>query len=108
MATDVHIGCTLHSGALTQEVEVTYKIDKKVLKDSNGVDARIKAINPTKDFSVKGHGALTVSVGIGATAIGIIAGGVAVIEQIKVMEKNDDFDGWSYSGSHHPNAQSVT
>lgn len=106
MATDVHIGITLHAGALTQEVEVTYRSEKKILKDSVGVDARIKGINPTKAFSVKGHGSLTASVGTGSSSgIFTISGGVTFIDEIKVTEKNDDWDGWSYSGTHHPNAQ---
>jgi hypothetical protein len=108
MATDVHIGITLHSGALIQEVEVTSQIEPKILKDSQGVDARIKPINPTKQFSVKGHGSLTASVGSGSSQLSNVAGGVTIIREVKYTEKNDDFDGWSYSGSNHPSAQLVT
>lgn len=108
MATDVHIGCTLHAGALTEEVEITQNIEEKVLKDHLGVNARVKAINPTKDFSVKGHGTLTATLGIGSAGISSITTGISVIKQIKYTEKHDDYDGWTYNGTNHPSAQSVT
>lgn len=106
-ATDVKFGITKHAGALIESVEVTNKKDKKVLKGSNGEDARVKGYNPTKSFSVKGHGSLTVAPGIGASGITGITGGVTFIDEVKETEANEDFDGWDYSGTHHPSAQDV-
>lgn len=106
-ATDVKFGITRHAGALIESLETSEKVEKKVLKGSNGNDARVKPFNPTTSFSVKGHGTLTVVPGIGASGISDIAGGVTVIEELKRTETNDDFDGWEYSGTNHPNAQDV-
>lgn len=106
-ATDVKFGITRHAGALIESVETTEKVEKKELKGSNGNIARVKPYNPTTSFSVKGHGTLTVTPGIGASGISDIAGGVSLIEELKKSESNDDFDGWEYSGTHYPNAQDV-
>jgi hypothetical protein len=107
MATDVHIGITLVAGSLIEEVEVGSKKDKHVLKDSNGEDARVCGRNSTKSFSVKGHGALVIVPGIGTSGISSIAGGVTFVDEVKYTEKNADWDGWSYNGTHHPGAQPV-
>lgn len=106
-ATDVKFGVHRHAGALIDSVETTEKIEKKELKGSTGNVARVHAYNPTTNFSVKGHGALTLTPGIGSPAITDIAGGVSIIEEIKRSESNDDFDGWEYSGVNYPNAQEV-
>jgi len=106
-ATDVKFGITRHEGALIETLETSDKIEKKVLKGSDGVDARVKAFNTTTSFSVKGHGSLTVAVGIGDPEIDGISGGVSVIEELKKHEQNDDFDGWEYSGTNHPEAEDV-
>ncbi|MDR3406380.1 MAG: hypothetical protein P4L99_28100 [Chthoniobacter sp.] len=106
-ATDVKFGITRNTGALIETLESTDKVEKKVLKGSDGNAARVKTFNPTTTFSVKGHGTLTIVPGIGTSGITDIAGGITVIDEVKRDEKNDDFDGWSYSGENYPNAQSV-
>ncbi|MEQ1862911.1 MAG: hypothetical protein ABMA13_23565 [Chthoniobacteraceae bacterium] len=106
-ATDVKFGISRHTGALIDSVETTEKIEKKVLKGSNGVAARVHAYNPTTSFSVKGHGTLTLVPGVGNANITDLAGGLSVIDEVKRSESNDDFDGWDYSGENFPNAQQV-
>ncbi|HEV7405160.1 MAG TPA: hypothetical protein VGO11_19610 [Chthoniobacteraceae bacterium] len=107
-ATDVKFGITRHTGALIESVESTDKIEKKVLKGSTGNSARVHPYDPTTDFSVKGHGTLTVVPGIGSAQITDITGGVTVIDSVKNSEYNEDFDGWEYSGTNYPNAQEVS
>jgi hypothetical protein len=107
-ATDVKFGVTRHAGALIDAVETSEKVEKKELKGSNGNIARVHPYNPTTSFSVKGHGALTVVPGIGASGVTDITGGITLIEEVKRSESNDDFDGWEYSGMNYPNAQEVT
>jgi hypothetical protein len=106
-ATDVNFGIQRYSGALIQSVDTTAKIDKKELRGSDGNVARVHAYNPTTQFSVKGHGAVTVVPGIGSIGVTSISGGLTLIEEFKLSDKNDDFQGWEFSGINYPNAQSV-
>ncbi|MHA3773664.1 hypothetical protein ACXR0O_19180 [Verrucomicrobiota bacterium sgz303538] len=107
MASDVKFGITRHAGTLIESVETTKKVEKKELKGSNGSVARVKAYNPTTDFSVKGHGTNAIVPGTGANGITDLTGGVNVIEELKQSESNDDFDSWEYSGTNYPSAQDV-
>lgn len=106
-ATDVKFGITRYTGALIDSVDTTSKIDKKELKGSDGSVARVHPYNPTTSFSVKGHGALSLVPGIGDPGIDGITGGIALIEEVKNSEKNEDFDGWEFSGMHYPDAEEV-
>lgn len=106
-ATDVKFGITRHNGALIDSVETTDKVDKKELRGSNGNIARVHPYNPTTDFTVKGHGALTVAPGFGASGITDLSNGITLIDSLKRSESNEDFDGWEYSGTNYPNAQQV-
>lgn len=111
MATDVHVGITLHAGALIEQAEITYNIDKYTLKGSNGVNARVNSKNPTKAFSVKGHGSLTAAVGSSISNVSQlsgISGGVQTIKSVKYTEHNDNWDEWSYEGEHDPSAELVS
>lgn len=107
-ATDVKFGISKHAGALIDSVETTEKTEKKELKGSNGAIARVHPYNPTTSFSVKGHGTLTLTPGIGAAGLSTITGGVTLIEEVKRHESNEDFDGWEYSGMNYPSAQEVS
>lgn len=109
-ATDVKFGITRHEGALIESVDTTDKIDVKELPGSSGDIARVHDYNPTTDFSVKGHGTLTLTPGFGDSGITDIdeaLSGVTLIKEVKRSEANQDFDGWEYSGTHYPNAESV-
>lgn len=107
-ATDVKFGISRHNGTLIDSVETNEKIEKKVLKGSNGVAARVHTYNPTTSFSVKGHGALALVPGVGNPNITDVTGGVSTIDEVKRSESNDDFDGWEYSGENYPSAQQVS
>lgn len=106
-ATDVKFGISRHSGTLIESVDTTAKVEKKELKGSNGNIARVKAYNPTTDFSVKGHGETAVVPGVGSAGITDLGTGISLIEEFKKSESNDDFDGWEYSGTHYPTATEV-
>ena len=106
-ATDVAFGIQRYSGALIQSVDTTAKIEKKELRGSDGNIARVHPYNPTTQFGVKGHGAVTVVPGIGSSGISSISGGLTLIEEFKLNDKNDDFQGWEFSGVNYPNAQAA-
>ena len=105
---DVVFGVTRVGGALIASVETNDKIEVKQLKGSNGVTARVKAIDPTTDFTVKGHGNCNVGApGVGNSGISGVGGGVTVITSVKNSESNEQFSSWEYSGTVFPNAQQV-
>jgi len=106
-ASDVSFGITLFAGALIDSVDTTAKIDKKELRGSDGNIARVHPYNPTTNFSVKGHGAMSLVPGIATPGITSISGGLSLIEEVKRGEKNDDFNGWEFSGINYPNALQV-
>jgi len=104
-ATTATFGISRVTGALIQSVETTDKIEKKVLKGSNGNDALVKPYNPTTTGSVKGHGALTVVPGVGDSGVsGLGTGGVTIIDDVKKTEGNEEFAGWEYAFTYYPNA----
>jgi hypothetical protein len=77
-----------------QSVEVTGKMDEKLIVDKDGTFAQAYCYNPTYDISVSGVGANPEN--IGDTAIGVITASgfgaaVVVITGTSVTEKADDF-----------------
>jgi hypothetical protein len=106
-ASDVIFGVALSSLALIDSVDVEDLTETKVLKGSNGVDARVHTFNPTTKGSVKGHGTTTVAVGIGDPGVEGVSGGVTVIPNFKYTEKNDDFSAWEYNFENYPSATSI-
>ena len=102
-------GISRVTGALIQSVETTDKIEKKVLKGSDGNDALVRTYNPTTTGSVKGHGDLTIVPGIGDAGVtGVVgAGGITVIDEVKKTEGNEEFAGWDYTFSYYPTAVSA-
>lgn len=108
-ATDVKFGISRFAGALIESVETTDKVETKELRGSDGNFARVHTYNPTADFSVKGHGEMTLVPGGTETPDidGFPVDGYTVLKELKRTESNDDFDGWEISGTNYPNAEVV-
>ena len=107
-ANDVKFGITRHTGTLIDSVETDDSVQVKELPGSDGEIARVKPYRKLTEGSVKGHGALAVVPGVGASGVtGVAETGVTVITNVKKSENNEDFDGWEYSFKHYPTAESV-
>ena len=98
------IGITQATGTLIESVEWEEKVEEKVIKDRNGGFGQGKTFDPTVEFSVKGRGDTSMVVGVGASGIAAITGGTTLILKVKRGQKNDDFEGFEYSGTNYPNA----
>lgn len=99
------IGITDSALTLLESVEVTKELEERIILDTDGSFADGKLIDPIISFSVKGRGespkTLGVTVACGVTSI---TGGTTIIDRVKDTEKNDDFNGFEYSGKNFPGA----
>ena len=107
-ATDVTFGIKRHTGTLIDSVETDDSVQVAELPGSDGEIARVHPYQSKTEFSVKGHGTLTVVPGVGSAGITGITGGVTVIKSVKKTDHNTNFDDFEYAGSNYPNAQTVT
>ena len=108
-STDVTFGITRYTGALIESVETDDTIQVAELAGSNGEIARVHPYQTKTEFSVKGHGTMSVALGVGSSGItGLDSAGVSVIKSIKKTDGNNKFDDWDFSGTHYPSATAVT
>ena len=107
-ATFDEIGVGTVTGALVESVEVSKKLDHKIVKKSTGAFDSGNKFDPTYEFSVKGRGSVEVASLIGKTAGAyqpdVITGGVTIVTSVKLSESNEDFNSFEISGSNYPNA----
>lgn len=98
------IGITSATGSLLESIEWERKVEERVIKNKDGGFGDGHAFDPTIEFSVKGRGDTAMEVGLGAAGITGITGGATIITNVKLAEKNDDFDSFEYSGTNYPDA----
>jgi len=99
-------GVTLTSppaGGVVESVDVDYKAEVKVLKDTDGGFSEARAIAAEYSFSVRGKGVATVTAG-GSTGAPSNVSGKIIITSVKQTQTNDDWESFEYSGSAYPNA----
>ena len=107
-ATEVSFGISRVEGSLIQEVTTKDSVSVAELLGADGEVARAHPHKKTTTFSVKGHGAIDLAVGIGEAGIDGISGGLTIITEFENTEKNTEFSGWSYAGTHYPTASALT
>lgn len=104
-------GITKVSDALLcQELEIQDKVEyTKVLGMVAGA-AQVKHTFPhTREISgtVKGHGPLTITPGVGEAGVAGVSGGVTLIETVKYKEGIQAASDWEYNWFNFPHAQPV-
>ena len=99
-------GVTLVSppaGGVVESVDVDFKAEVKVLKNTAGGYSEARSISPEYSFSVRGKGVATVTVG-GSTGAPSVVSGKVIITSVKQTQSNEDWESFEYSGSAYPNA----
>lgn len=89
-------------GDYVDEVSKDGDIDVSERKGTNGVFAKVKAINPKTEFSIKGGGDLAIGLGAQTLTITGLTGGTKMINKFRLTEKNSDFNDSEASGKHYP------
>lgn len=100
----VTFGISSHAGAYIQKLTKAKKADRKDLLTSAGEIGVMHWHKTRTEFSVDGHGTLSVDVGIGASGISGLTGGAQGIDEVTQEESNEGYAGWKYSGIHAPEA----
>lgn len=100
----VTFGISSHAGAFIQKLTKAKKTDRKDLIDSQGEIGVMHWHKTRTEFSVDGHGTLTVDVGEGASGISGLAGGAQGVDEVTNEEGNEGYASWKYSGIHAPSA----
>lgn len=91
-------------GDFTDELKVSKGIDVIERKGSDGVVAKVKAINPINDISIKGGGAPAIALGSGGVSVSALTGGVTMVSKYDHAEKNSEYDDFDASAKHYPSA----
>ena len=100
------IGINSLNTGVVSKVTTSRKVETKVITDFAGKFSAAAKYDPTGEFSVDGMGDYP-SIALGVATLLIptsISGGVIIIDSFKRTEKADDFQNWTYSGKHFPNA----
>jgi len=105
-AVTASIGISSFTSGVITKVSTSRKVETKVLKDYSGAFSTAAKYDPTGEFSVDGQGDYpSITLGVASTNIpSTISGGVIVINSLSKTESAEDFQKWSYKGSHYPNA----
>jgi hypothetical protein len=105
-AVTASLGISSFSSGVITKVSTSRKVETKVLKDFSGAFSTAAKYDPTGEFSVDGQGDYpSITLGVATTNIpSTISGGVIVINSLSKTESAEDFQKWSYKGSHYPNA----
>lgn len=93
---------------LGEQLEVTKKLETRVLVDQVGAFADGKGFDPTFEFSIRGKGDLPAGIAVGSDGgltIATIVGGVTILTNVKEKEVNDDWNDWECSGGNWPSAE---
>jgi hypothetical protein len=97
-------GISQHSGSLIESVEITKKIDEKMVLDKDGTFGQAHGYNPTQSFSVRGRGTSSVAVGDIAASLTSVSGGKIFVTTTRITDSNSDINSFEYSGEHYPGA----
>jgi hypothetical protein len=103
-STVADIGVTAYSEALTQSVQITKSVEELHIAEKDGTYGQGKAFDPTFEVQVSGRGDFpALDVGGSATISGV-SGGVSIITNISITERNEDFADWSFTMRNWPGA----
>lgn len=97
-------GITQHAGLLIESVEITKKVDEKMVLDKDSTFGQAHAYNPTQSFSIRGRGTTTVVVGDVASGLTSVTGGKIFVTSTRITESNTDINSFEISGEHYPGA----
>jgi hypothetical protein len=96
-------GITKISGDLIESVDLEHKAEVKQLITSTGHHSAVRSVDDSFTFSVKGKGTSPVTIGASDGAP-TGATGKIIITNVTLNETNDDWVGFSYSGTAYPHA----
>jgi hypothetical protein len=96
-------GITKVSGDLIESVDLEHKADTKQLLKSTGQHSAARNTDDSYTFTVKGKGDSGVTLG-GSTGAPTGVSGKVIITNVTVTEANEDWVGFSYSGTGYPHA----
>jgi len=96
-------GITKITGTLIESVDVEHKADLKQLITSDGHHSAARSVDDSYSFTVKGKGTCPVSAG-GSTGAPTGVTGKIIITNATNSESNEDWNGFSYSGTGYVHA----
>jgi hypothetical protein len=96
-------GISKISGDLIESVDLEHKAEVKQLITSTGHHSAVRSVDDSYTFSVKGKGTSPVSIG-DATGAPTGTSGKIIITNVTETQTNDDWQGFSYSGTAYPHA----
>jgi len=105
LAPALEFGIVSNSGALIEAIDNDATVEVAELLDPTGEVARVHPYKNMSKGTVKGHGSVSVVPGVGDAGVGA-SGGVTIITSFKSSEKNTEWNGWEYSYTVYPAAQS--
>jgi hypothetical protein len=96
-------GISKISGALIESVDAEMKAEVKQLIASDGSHSEARSVDQSYTFSVKGKGTCPVSAGSSSGAPDGVSGKV-IITNATSSQSNEDWEGFSYSGTAYVHA----
>ena len=105
LAPALEFGIVSNSGTLIEAIDNDATVEVAELLDSTGEVARVHPYKNMSKGTVKGHGTTAIVPGVGNPGVGS-PGGVTIITSFKSSEKNTEWNGWEYSYTVYPGAQS--
>jgi hypothetical protein len=98
------IGVTAYSEDLTQSVQITKTLEELHIAEKDGTYGQGKGFDPTFEVVVNGRGDFpSLDVGDSATITGV-SGGVSIVTNLSITERNEDFTDWSFTMRNWPSA----
>ena len=91
-------------GSIVESVDVEAKGEFKQLINSDGTSGGAKTYDTTFSFSAKGKGDTCPFTLAASTGVPSLVSGKGIWTNISLDSKNDDFRGWSASGTGYKNA----
>ena len=103
-STVADIGVTAYSENLTQSVQITKTLEELHIAEKDGTYGQGKAFDPTFEVVVNGRGDFpSLDVGNSATISGV-SGGISIVTNLSITERNEDFADWSFTMRNWPGA----
>lgn len=96
-------GISKLTGDLLESVDVELKAETKELITSTGAHSAARSVDQAYSFSVKGKGTSSVTIGGNSGAPTGVSGKV-IITSVTKSQTNDDWQGFSYSGTGYVHA----
>ena len=103
-STVADIGVTAYSENLTQSVQITKTLEELHIAEKDGTYGQGKAFDPTFVVVVNGRGDFpSLDVGNSANISGV-SGGISIVTNLSITERNEDFADWSFTMRNWPGA----